>query len=160
MIHDFRVEPLAEGRRIFEVKVRKSRHSPEVLLTDVGFGVSQILPVLALCFCVSPTSTVILEQPDIHLHPNVQAGLADVFIDAWKNRNVQVLFESHSEHLLRRLQRRIAEGKIAKEDVGLFFCSMDGSGESRLSQLEVDHSETSRIGQRTFLGTSSARLPP
>ena len=138
LVHDFRVEVLAEGRRIFEVKVRKSPNSAEVLLTDVGFGVSQILPVLVLCFYVPQGSTVILEQPDIHLHPSVQAGLADVFIDAWKKHNVQILFESHSEHLLHRLQRRIAEGEIRENDVGLFFCSTDGSGGSSISQLEVD----------------------
>ena len=138
LVHDFRVEALTEGRRIFEVKVRKSPSSAEVLLTDVGFGVSQILPVLVLCFYVPEESTVILEQPDIHLHPSVQADLADVFIDAWKKHRVQILFESHSEHLLRRLQRRIAEGEVQENDVGLFFCSTDDSGNSRLSRLEVD----------------------
>ena len=138
LIHDFRVEMLAEGRRIYEVKVRKSRNSPEVLMTDVGFGVSQLLPVLVLCFYVPGYSTVVLEQPEIHLHPSAQAGLADVFIDAWKKHDVQILFESHSEHLLRRLQLRIAEGEIGQDDVGLYFCSMDESGESSLSHLELD----------------------
>ena len=138
LVHDFHVEALAEGRRLFEVKVRKSPNSSEVLLTDVGFGVSQILPVLVLCFYVPKESTVILEQPDIHLHPSVQSGLADVFIDTWKKHKVQILFESHSEHLLRRLQRRIAEGTIQEDDVSLFFCSTDDNGGSRLNQLEVD----------------------
>ena len=138
LVYDFRVEALTEGRQLFEVKVRKSPNSAEVLLTDIGFGVSQILPVLVLCFYVQRGSMVILEQPEIHLHPSVQAGLADVFIDAWKQRNVQILFESHSEHLLLRLQRRIAEGKIDKDDVGLFFCSTDDNGASCLSQLEID----------------------
>ena len=138
LVHDFRVEALSEGRRLFEVKVRKSSNSAEVLLTDVGFGVSQILPVLVQCFYVPEWSSTILEQPDIHLHPSSQAGLADVFIDAWRQRKVQILFESHSEHLLRRLQRRIAEGEIEKDDVGLFFCSTDENGVSCLSQLEID----------------------
>ena len=55
--------------------------SAEALITDVGFGVSQILPVLVLCYYVPEGSTIILEQPEIHLHPSVQAGLADVLID-------------------------------------------------------------------------------
>ena len=138
LVHDFRVEALTEGRRLFEVKVQQSIGSPEVLLADVGFGVSQILPVLVLCFYVPLKSTVILDHPDIHLHPSAQAGLADVFIDAWKRHNVQILFESHSEHLLRRLQRRIAEEKIEQDDVSLFFCSTNASGGSALSQLNVD----------------------
>ena len=138
MAHAFRVDALAEGRRIFEITVRKSPRSAEVLLTDIGFGVSQVLPVLVLCFYVPRKSTVILEQPEIHLHPSAQAELADVFIDAWEKNNTQILFESHSEHLLRRLQRRIAEGEIKQEDVGLYFCSMEDNGESRLSHLELD----------------------
>ena len=103
----------------------------------MAFGVSQILPVLVLCFYVPEGSTVILEQPEIHLHPSVQAGLADVFIDAWERRKVQILLESHSEHLLRRLQRRIAEGALGQENVGLYFCSAE-DGVSSLDALEVD----------------------
>ena len=80
---------------------------------------------------------MILEQPEIHLHPAAQAGLADVFVDAWKRRKVQVIVESHSEHLLRRLQRRIAEEEIPQEDVGLFFCS-PGDEASKLEELQVD----------------------
>ena len=137
LIHQFRVVPLAEGTPVFEVRVRKSTRASEVLITDVGFGVSQILPVLVLCFYVPEGSTVILEQPDIHLHPAVQSRLADVFIDAWKKRKVQILLESHSEHLLHRLQRRIAEEDISKDDIGLFFCSSNGR-RSNLTSLELD----------------------
>ena len=137
LIHDFRVMPMAEGSHLFEVRVRKSPKAAEVLITDVGFGVSQILPVLVLCFYVPKGSTVILEQPDIHLHPSVQAGLADVFIDAWRKHKVQIIFESHSEHLLRRLQRRIAEEKFPQDDVGLYFCQ-EGNGVSRLNTLGID----------------------
>ena len=152
LVYDFRVEAVAEGRRIFEVKVRKTSRSPEVLLTDVGFGVSQILPVLTLCFYAPGDSILILEQPDIHLHPSAQAGLADVFIDAWKKHNVQILFESHSEHLLRRLQRRIAEEEIPEDDVGLFFCSTGDSGASNLSQLEVDEFGSIANWPKDFFG--------
>ena len=138
LVYDFSVVPLAEGRRLYEVKVRKAPGSAEVLLGDVGFGVSQILPVLVMAFYVPQGSILLLDQPDIHLHPSVQAGLADVFIDAWKNQGVQILFESHSEHLLRRLQRRIAEESIDQEDVALYFCSSDDTGVSVLSHLQVD----------------------
>ena len=139
LIQEFHVVPISEDRRVFEVRVRKSSNpkSAEVLITDVGFGVSQVLPVLVQCFYVPEGSTVVFEQPDIHLHPSVQAGLADVFIDARKKRGVQIIVESHSEHLLRRLQRRIAEEGIPQDDVGLFFCSA-GDRASRLMPLELD----------------------
>jgi predicted ATPase len=137
LIHSFRVEAIDAGGQLYRVLVRKTARAPEVLVTDIGFGVSQILPVLALCFYVPEGSTILLEQPEIHLHPAVQAGLADVFIDAWRKRRVQILLESHSEHLLRRLQRRIAEEAIAPTDVAVYFCTNEG-GESGLRPLAID----------------------
>ena len=137
LIHDFRITPVADGSPVYEVKVRKSRNAAEVLITDVGFGVSQILPVLALCFYAPLGSTVLLEQPEIHLHPMAQSGLADVFIDVWEKRQVQVLLESHSEHLLQRLQLRIAEERISQSDVSLLFCSPE-NGHSVMTPLQVD----------------------
>ena len=90
------LEPIAENRKDYEFRVKKSLNSSEVLITDVGFGVSQLLPVLVLCYYVPENSTIILEQPEIHLHPKVQSDLADVLIDVVKNRNVQIILESHS----------------------------------------------------------------
>lgn len=109
-----------------------------MLLTDVGFGVSQILPVLVLCYYAPKGSTIILEQPEIHLHPSVQAGLADVFIDAIKTRDMQIIVESHSEHLLRRLQRRIAEAAFPQDQTALYFCDTDTTGTSHLTALDLD----------------------
>lgn len=143
LIESFEVKPIAINRRDYEVMVRTAGINKEVNLTDVGFGVSQVLPVLVQCFYVSPNSTIIMEQPEIHLHPSVQADLADLFIDAiharenGKDRNIQLLIESHSEHFLRRLQRRIAEEKLSPEDVAIYFCHSTKSG-SQMQLLEVD----------------------
>ena len=112
LIHDFSVDRVAERGSIYEVRVQKERGSASVLLTDVGFGVSQVLPVLVLCYYVEEGSTLLFEQPEIHLHPSVQSSLADLFIDVTKHRNIQIIVESHSEHLLNRLQRRMAEGEV------------------------------------------------
>jgi AAA15 family ATPase/GTPase len=140
LIDSFSVQPIAEGRQEYEVRVRRSPNASEVLITDVGFGVSQILPVLVLCYYVPEGSTIIFEQPEIHLHPSVQAGLADVFIDAMKTRKVQIILESHSEHLLHRLQRRIAEEKdgLTNQDVKLYFCNSAQDGSSNLTALQID----------------------
>lgn len=137
LIYSFKVQPIAPNRKEYEVRIQRTAESASVFLTDVGFGVSQILPVLVLLFYVPEGSTVILEQPEIHLHPAVQAGLADVFIDAIKRRKVQIILESHSEHLLQRLQRRIAEEKISQEDIKLYFTSIE-EGKSKLTTLELD----------------------
>ncbi len=159
LIHDFRIGAVGEGSQIFEVKVRKTPGAEEALITDVGFGVSQILPVLVLCFYVPKGSTVILEQPEIHLHPAVQSGLADVLIDVWKRRRVQILLESHSEHLLRRLQRRVAEpdSECGAEDIGLFFCENDDQG-SRITPLELDGFGRIRNWPTDFFGDSFGEI--
>ncbi len=133
----FRVDPVAPGSILYQVKLKRHQNSHEVLLPDVGIGLSQVLPVLVLCYYVPEGSTIILEQPELHLHPSVQAGLADVFIDVIKNRNLQILLESHSEYLLRRLQRRIAEEQILPDQAALYFCDIC-SGQSRLTKLDVN----------------------
>jgi len=137
LIHSFNIVEVAPGTNIYQVKVKRNQNSSEVLITDVGFGVSQILPVLTLCYYVPEGSTLLIEQPEIHLHPKVQAGLADVFIDAIKVKKIQIIVESHSEHLLRRFQRRIAEEEIDNTDIKAFFCDNDGS-KSILKPLDVD----------------------
>jgi len=137
LIYDFKVEPIAEHSSIYQVRVQKTPFSAKVLITDVGFGVSQILPVLALCYYVPEGSILLLEQPEIHLHPSVQSGLADVLIDVVKNRRLQIIVESHSEHLLRRLQRRIADTTITPDQTALYFCEAGDAG-SELRRLDVD----------------------
>ena len=137
MIDSFRVEEIKEGSNLYRAYVRTRPGASEVLLTDVGFGVSQVLPVITLLQYVPAGSTVILEQPEIHLHPLAQAALADVIIQAATHRRVQVILESHSEHLLLRLQRRVAEQAVSAEDVELYFCDAP-SGESMLTPLKLD----------------------
>lgn len=137
MIDSFRVEEIAPGSNIWKAHVRTRPGASEVQLTDVGFGVSQVLPVITLLQYVPEGSTVVLEQPEIHLHPSAQAALADVIIQAATHRKVQVILESHSEHLLLRLQRRIAEQAVSADDVKLYFCDAP-RGVSTLTPLKLD----------------------
>lgn len=137
LIYDFKVTEVSKSNNLYEVRVQRSKDSAHVLLPDVGFGVSQVLPVIVLCYYVPEGSTILLEQPEIHLHPMVQRGLADVFIDAAKTRNVQIIVESHSEHMLRRLQRRVAEKALSKEQAALYFCDAK-NGASQLTPLRLN----------------------
>ncbi|MFT0851576.1 DUF3696 domain-containing protein [Achromobacter sp. F4_2707] len=143
IISSFAVRPIAAGRKEYEVMVRPHPQANEVKITDVGFGVSQILPVLVQAFYCQPNTTVWMEQPEVHLHSQVQAELADALIAAvqahenGQPRGVQIVVESHSEHLLNRIQRRIAEGGIAAEDVAVYFCRRSNSA-SELEPLRLN----------------------
>ncbi|MGE0374678.1 MAG: DUF3696 domain-containing protein [Planctomycetaceae bacterium] len=153
LISDFSIGRVAKGSNLYQVKVKKTQHSSEVLITDVGFGISQILPVIVLCYYVPEGSTVLLEQPEIHLHPSVQSGLADVFLDAMRTRKIQFIIESHSEHLLRRWQRRIAENNdgVSPEEMALYFCNLDETA-STLSELDIDDFGNIRNWPKDFFG--------
>ena len=125
LIDGFSLDEIGDGTNLYRAMVKTTSRSVPTPLTDVGFGVSQVLPVLVLLYYVPEGSTVLMEQPEIHLHPAVQSGLADVMLNVAKVRDLQIVVESHSEHLMRRLQRRVAEGEAAAADVRLYFVSLE-----------------------------------
>jgi predicted ATPase len=104
-----------------------------------------------------------MEQPEIHLHPQVQAELADVFITAVQAgenkapRNVQLVIESHSEHFLNRLQRRIAEETIKAEDVAIYFAGRKGVG-TVLESLRLNKYGDIENWPENFFGDEMADL--
>jgi predicted ATPase len=151
LIESFEIKELAEGSGYYQALVKIHKNSPPALLTDVGFGVSQVLPIIALLYYVPEKSTVIIEQPEIHLHPMAQSSLADLFINVSERRGLQIIFESHSEHLLLRLQRRIAEGQLNEDDVILHSASYRNR-QSRLETLEVDELGQIKNWPQNFMG--------
>ena len=139
------------GGTTYEVRIQKTPSSPPVTLVDMGYGLPQFLPVLVLCYYAPEGSTLILEQPGIHLHPKVQSQLADLLIEVVNERKLQILVESHSEHLLTRLQRRIAEEKIAADQTALYFCRND-EGASSIQRLEMDKFGNIKNWPENFFG--------
>jgi predicted ATPase len=99
---------VTSGRFGIELKIKPKGLSREVDLTAVGVGVSQVLPVVVLALLAEPGSILLLEQPELHLHPAMQQQLAD-FLIACSATGRQVLLETHSDHLVSRIRRRIAE---------------------------------------------------
>jgi energy-coupling factor transporter ATP-binding protein EcfA2 len=89
--------------------------------TAVGVGASQLLPVVALVLGAPSQALILLEQPELHLHPKVQSRLADFFVLA--RSDVRLVIETHSEYLLTRLRVRIAQGTLAPNDVAVLFAS-------------------------------------
>ncbi|MGB8953890.1 MAG: AAA family ATPase, partial [Tumebacillaceae bacterium] len=100
----------------YKVELRVPGMTTMANLADVGVGVSQVLPVLILAHVVPEGSILILEQPESDLHPSAQAELADLFFEFGMKRNIQFIIETHSEYLLTRLQRRVAESDMDVSD--------------------------------------------
>jgi predicted ATPase len=108
-----------------------------VNIADVGFGASQLLPIIVQGFYAPPESILLVEQPEIHLHPKAQATLGDLLMEVVKAGDRQVIVETHSEHLLARIQRRIAEQKFSHEQVAIYYFEPTPGG-TKIHRLELD----------------------
>lgn len=109
-----------------------------VNIADVGFGVSQILPVLVSLLVAKPGQLVYLEQPEIHLHPRAQAALASILVDA-ANRGVRVVAETHSSLLLLAIQTQVAREKLPVDRVRLhWFTRRPSDGTTEITSAKLD----------------------
>ncbi len=143
LVDEFKIEKISDDRQDYDVKVKTKGSSTPTDIPDVGFGVSQILPILVQLYYAPANSIIIMEQPELHLHPSAQSALADIMISAIsarenaKPRNIQLIIETHSEHFLRRFQRRIAEKKLPEESFSAYFANNEQTP-AVLEPLEIN----------------------
>jgi predicted ATPase len=146
-------EAISKWNELFKIKNFKAESSMEVIrlnldssnndstrvnIADVGFGVSQIFPIILEGLRMEKNSTMLLEQPEIHLHPKIQMQLADYFISlALSNKNL--IIETHSEHIINRLIRRIIEDTEhnLNDYIGIYFIEPTQNG-SKFTPIEIN----------------------
>jgi len=128
-----------EGKLGHSLWVRPAGISRDVDLTNVGVGVSQVLPIVVMSLMAEPGSVLLFEQPELHLHPRVQSRLGDFFL-AMSRTGRQCVVETHSEYLINRLRLRVAESRPRKalhDDMIIYFVERDETA-SRFLKVEMN----------------------
>jgi predicted ATPase len=125
------------GRVIYLALVNR-KTGLELSPSDVGVGYSQVLPLIAQS-TLARNQLVSIEQPELHLHPAMQARLGDLFIsEATGGSQTRFLIETHSESLMLRILRRVREGHVRPEDVQVIYIDQDMSGTSSVHEIPID----------------------
>ena len=128
------------SRDLFEVRLldRRRGSTVDVALTDVGFGISQILPFIVQSLA-GEKQTITIEQPEVHIHPRLQADIGDLLAATIKEpRGHRFVIETHSEHLVLRMQRLVREGTLVPEDISILYVSRGKNG-SHVERLHLDN---------------------
>jgi|CXWL01.1.fsa_nt_gi predicted ATPase len=106
----------------FQVQVRLAGQHREVNLVDVGYGVSQVLPILVDAFTQPDESSFLLQQPEVHLHPRAQAELGTILASLVRRKRHKFMIETHSDHLVDRVRLEVRRGKLPAESVRIVYC--------------------------------------
>lgn len=125
---------LGEPRQIAVTNVGQTT---PVNLVDVGYGVSQVLPVLIQSILTSPETMLLLQQPEVHLHPRAQAALGTLFVDLVQQNKNQFVVETHSDYIIDRVRQEVAKGKIPAEDVSILYFERQGY-EAKVYPIDLD----------------------
>ena len=141
----------SQGVQMVEVRVTPQERGRAVTLTDVGYGVSQVLPLLSQD-AQFINSDLLVYQPEAHLHPLAQSRLADVFVGSIKRGN-RAYVETHSEHLVLRLQALIAGGAIDPDRVRVFCVEHDGKKSTVQAMLFDERGVPTSPWPKGFLDT-------
>jgi hypothetical protein len=133
LLYDVRSRRYAGGR--YEIRVMPHEQRVDASLVDVGFGISQFLPILVADAQLGKGSSLFVSQPEIHLHPSVQADFADYLLEHHRTEKKRYLIETHSEYLLNRFRALIAKGQLHEDDVAVYYFTMI-KGEAKCHKLK------------------------
>lgn len=133
-----KMTPSKIGDVLYSIGVSESLSGDNVSLSDVGFGYSQILPVILMGLVnQKDDSLILLEQPEIHLHPSSAANLADLFLGFIESGS-HYMIETHSQELINKLRLRVIENPNLKEKINIVFVDYNNIDGASIRQFEID----------------------
>jgi predicted ATPase len=137
---------------LVEIELRGTHRSKLHGVVDSGFGYSQVLPILVKLLLAQPGSTVLIEQPEVHLNPALQVRLAE-FLAAAVAARKQVVVETHSEHIVNSLRTLIAESRSElAEQLRIYYLEAGPGGLPVVHDLEVRRDGTVPDWPSSFFG--------
>ncbi|EHH2507864.1 TPA: DUF3696 domain-containing protein [Vibrio parahaemolyticus] len=157
-----------QGKFGYELKVKTNTSESPQDLNHVGVGVSQVIPIVMQCLLSNKNDILIFEQPELHLHPKIQAKLCDLFI-AMSLNGRQIIIETHSEYIINRLRYRIAQGYyenisnnisikfVTHSDKKTIFEDIEISKYGAIRNWPVDFFDQSQIDVEKILSSVSRR---
>jgi predicted ATPase len=138
MLQDLRLVKLDPAGTVLALKGDEIDGFGEINVAAMGEGISQLLPIVARVLLTQGEECLLVEQPELHLHPKAQADLADLFLGQVRRQpKAQIIVETHSEHLLLRIRRRIAEGSVEQGSVMVLFVEKK-EGRSQVTSLPIN----------------------
>jgi hypothetical protein len=126
-------------------------------ILNEGFGSNQLTFALTQIAAAPNQSTICFEEPEIHLHPRAQTSLADLLVEVATAQQKQFIITTHSEHILYSLFSNLAEGKLDKQDLAIFYFSKE-KGVAHYDELTIDESGRIEGGLRDFFEVGVAEL--
>ena len=132
------------------VKLLSESHVGQVSLVAEGFGTNTLVPLLFELVRAVPGATVLVEEPEVHLHPRGQADLASVMVEEAKSADKQVIMTTHSEHIVGRLLTLVAEKKLSPDEVAIFSFEKDEYGVCSANEVEVTDQGQVKGGLKSF----------
>lgn len=123
-----------------QIILRNTRSKSQVNLVNSSSGFLQLLPIMSNLIESKyfVNSMFLCEQPELHLHPKLQTKLVDLFVDTQFRKN-QKIIETHSEHIVRKLQVLIAQGRVNKDSVAIYYFDKDDkTGSTSIKEMELE----------------------
>lgn len=127
---------------IYHIELTRNIGPTNINIVDAGQGMSQALPLVVRALMpVDKDTLIVMEQPELHLHPAAHGDLAELFVDSLTEGLKRYLIETHSQNFVLRLRRLVAQGILKPDDLALYFVDFDEeTGTSNLQPIKVDES--------------------